>query len=286
MHSSCYKFKSSVLFTLQETVTPPDAELPFSERKPQQSPDRPRPTEESPRSLSDNTTSDGVHHEISAEQDVIYCNTSPVDTLSQPKQASQTDQMDKESPTKDKKTPFLRSKSKLFRGTLNRKKNNSNRLSSSMHSLNISPKDDTEIITPVERQEHKFIVSYLCSAVVSPPLKSKHVGNCLKQYQREVGKKLKSAGQIGKVLLLHLITDEGITMADIQNPDAFRRNFPITTIDAFVMHPDNPDCFAFSTAVAGDGQRKYHVFYKAKENVSLVKDAFGLLKQTQKVIGV
>ena len=186
---------------------------------------------------------------------------------------------------KDKKSPFLKSKSKMLRNTLLRKKRDS-KLSRSMHSLDFSPKEEEELAVPFEREEFKFVISYLCSAVVKPPLKSKHVEKCLKQYQKEVGKKQK-AGEaccLGNKLQLEIVTDEGITMADVRNPNAFRRHFPISTVDCFIVHPENPDCFAFSTTVPGDEQHKYHLFYKARESVATVKDAFDRLKLMQRIL--
>ena len=189
-------------------------------------------------------------------------------------------------PHKEKEKKLsLKNKSKIFRNTLNRKKKDSSKLSASMQSLDIVPKEvEEQIPSPLQREVHRFVISYLCSAVVKPPLKAKHVEKCLKQYQKEVGKKQKitDLSSLGNKLLLQIVTDEGITMADIRNPNAFRRHFPISTIDGFITHPENPDCFAFSTTVPGDEQHKYHVFYKARENTSVIKEAFDHLKQMQR----
>ena len=189
-------------------------------------------------------------------------------------------------PHKEKEKKLsLKNKSKIFRNTLNRKKKDSSKLSASMQSLDIVPKEEEEqIAAPLQREVHRFVISYLCSAVVKPPLKAKHVEKCLKQYQKEVGKKQKitDLSSLGNKLLLQIVTDEGITMADIRNPNAFRRHFPISTIDGFITHPENPDCFAFSTTVPGDEQHKYHVFYKVRENTSVIKEAFDHLKQMQR----
>lgn len=188
-------------------------------------------------------------------------------------------------PHKEKEKKLSLKKSKIFRNTLSRKKKDSSKLSASMQSLDIVPKEEEEHISvPLQREVHRFVISYLCSAVVKPPLKAKHVEKCLKQYQKEVGKKQKitDLSSLGNKLLLHIVTDEGITMADIRNPNAFRRHFPISTIDGFITHPENPDCFAFSTTVPGDEQHKYHMFYKARENTSVIKEAFDHLKLMQR----
>lgn len=188
---------------------------------------------------------------------------------------------------KDKKMSFRKSRAKMFRGSLLRKKKDStSKLSASLQSLDCTPREEEELPMPAEREEHNFVISYLCSTVVKPPLKSKHVEKCLKQYQKEVGKKQKAGDvcSLGSKLLLRITTDEGITLLDVRNPQSFRRHFPISTIDTFVVHPENPDCFAFSTTVPGDEQHKYHLFYKSRESVESVKEAFEHLKQFQKYL--
>ena len=188
---------------------------------------------------------------------------------------------------KDKHLPFSKKKSKIFRGTLMRKKKDSaSKLSASMQSLDSVPKEEEEPANAPIRKEHNFIVSYLCSAVVKPPFKSKHVEKCFKQYQKEVGKKQKVGDicSLGNKLTLQVITDEGVTMLDIRNPNSFRRHFPLSTIDSFIVHPENPDCFAFSTTVPGDEQHKYHLFYKSRDSIISVKEAFEQLKQFQRVL--
>ena len=185
---------------------------------------------------------------------------------------------------KDKKS---KSKSKIFRGSLIRKKKDpTSKLSASMQSLDFVPREEEEFLPAPIKEEHNFVISYLCSAVVKPPLKSKHVEKCLKQYQKEMGKKQKVGDvcSLGNKLSLKVITDEGVTMLDIRNPNSFRRHFPISTIDTFIVHPENPDCFAFSTTVPGDEQHKYHLFYKARESIATVKDAFEHLKLFQKAL--
>ena len=188
---------------------------------------------------------------------------------------------------KDKKSPFSKSRTRIFRGTLIRKKKcSASKLSVSMQSLDLVPREEEEVPSPLVKKEHKFVVSYLCSAVVKPPFKSKHVEKCLKQYQKEVGKKQKVGDvcSLGNKLMLQVITDTGATMMDIQNPNSFRRHFPISTIDSFIVHPENPDCFAFSTTVPGDEQHKYHLFYKSRDDIATVKEAFEQLKKFQRVL--
>lgn len=187
---------------------------------------------------------------------------------------------------KDKKSPTSKRRSKLFRGSLiRRKKDSASKLSASVQSLESIPREEEEIVAPPVKKESNFVISYLCSAVVKPPFKSKHVEKCLKQYQKEVGRKQKMGDvcSLGNKLMLQVITDEGVTMLDIRNPDSFRRHFPISTIDAFIVHPENPDCFAFSTTVPGDEQHKYHLFYKSRDSIAMVKEAFEQLKQFQKL---
>ena len=187
---------------------------------------------------------------------------------------------------KDKKSPSSKRRSKIFRGSLIRKKKDSaSKLSASMQSLDFIPREEEEVAAPPVKKEYNFVISYLCSAVVKPPFKGKHVEKCLKQYQKEVGKKQKVGDvcSLGNKLMLQVITDEGVTMLDIRNPDSFRRHFPISTIDSFIVHPENPDCFAFSTTVPGDEQHKYHLFYKSRDNIATVKEAFEQLKQFQKI---
>ena len=188
---------------------------------------------------------------------------------------------------KEKKSPFLKNKGKIFRGTLMRKKKDpSSKLSVSMQSLDCIPREEEELIPPHRREEHEFLITYLCSAVVKPPLKSKHVEKCLKQFQKEVGKKQKlgHVSSLGNKLQVRVVTDEGVTMLDKRSPNSFRRHFPVSTIDSFIMHPENPDCFAFSTTVPGDEQHKYHLFYKSQESIATVKEAFERLKQFQKFL--
>eukprot|EP00794_Sanderia_malayensis_P020177 gene20177-22152_t len=177
-------------------------------------------------------------------------------------------------------------KGKLFRGTINRKKTPpSEKASITTNQSSLNQNEADHVLTPIEPQESKFVVSYLCSAFVNPPLKPKHVEKCVKQFHKEMGKKRKDVNPVGNVLVLEISSDKGVTMIDMKNPGA-RQFFPIATIDSFIMHPDDSNCFAFSTTVSADQQRKYHVFSKAREDVSLVKEAFDLLKKSQTLVGI
>ena len=183
----------------------------------------------------------------------------------------------------------IKAKRKLLGGSLLKRKQKNAPLPSISVSLpNLDDLDTEECITPVLRREYSFTVSYLCSAVVNPPLKSKHVKECYKQYQKEMAKtKLpNNNGLLGNVLQLQIVTDEGVTMADLRNPNSFRREFPIETVDMFVAHPESEDCFAFSTKVDGTSKQKYHLFVKAKEPISEINEAFDLLHQTQISMGI
>ncbi|XP_032232507.2 uncharacterized protein LOC116615017 [Nematostella vectensis] len=137
------------------------------------------------------------------------------------------------------------------------------------------PAELPEEIEEQEEREYSFQVAYLCSTVTNPPLRPKHVRDCVKQYQKELGKVAKHTGVTPplKEVTLHLNND-GVTMIDPKQPSVCPRFFPFPCISEIKGHKDFPEYFAFSTVVSGDSKHKCHVFKDLKGNCEDINTAF------------
>ena len=113
----------------------------------------------------------------------------------------------------------------------------------------------------VEEKVYNFQAIYLCSTVVNPPLRPKHVRDCAKQYQKQNEKLLKRLGKTQPKNDVKMdVGADGVAMYDTLRPENSQRFFPFSDIHLIKSHPDYPDYFAFSTVVTGDTKHKCHLF--------------------------
>jgi len=125
--------------------------------------------------------------------------------------------------------------------------------------------DSTWEIVP-EEKVYNFNVTYLCSTVVNPPLRPKHLRECVKQYQKQQAKSLKKFGkeQPSSEVVLSVSVD-GVQMANsraqMQEQGMF---FPIDSVSNAMAHPEIPEYFAFATIVTGDSKHKCHLFLQTQ----------------------
>jgi hypothetical protein len=122
-----------------------------------------------------------------------------------------------------------------------------------------------------ESSEKRFSVFYLVSTIVSPPLKTKHVKECLKQYQKTVDKAMKKStdnGQHYKKAQL-VFSPRGVMITDeqTQTPQAF---YERATISGVQSHPDGKCAFAFTTVVSGNTKHKCHLFLQDKDPIGAI----------------
>ena len=133
------------------------------------------------------------------------------------------------------------------------------------------PQVKQEVKTLKESSEKRFNVLYLISTIVSPPLKSKHVKECLKQYQKSVDKAMKKspgkAQHYNKAQLV--LSPRGVMMVDnkTQTPQAF---YESATISGVQSHPDGKCAFAFTTVVSGNTKHKCHLFLQDTEPIGAI----------------
>ena len=121
---------------------------------------------------------------------------------------------------------------------------------------------------PEESTEKQFTVFYLISTILSPPLKAKHVKECLKQFQKSVDKAMKKSGnnsQHYKKAQL-VFSPKGVMIVDeqTQSPQAF---YERATISAVQSHPDGKCAFAFTTVVSGNTKHKCHLFLQDQDPI-------------------
>ncbi|KAK3749510.1 hypothetical protein QZH41_013482 [Actinostola sp. cb2023] len=135
-----------------------------------------------------------------------------------------------------------------------------------------SPIDCPEI---VEEKEFTFRTAYLCSTVINPPLRPKHVRDSVKQYLKECKKMEKRTGTPPTMKEIELcITSDGVTMLDPQCRHVGQRFFPFPCISNVRTHKDYPGYFAFSTVVTGDAKHKCHIYKQVKEPCDEITAAF------------
>ena len=104
----------------------------------------------------------------------------------------------------------------------------------------------------------------LFRSVVNPPLRPKHLRECVKQYQKQQAKFLKKFGHeqpSNEVALLVCI--DGVEMKDSQKGGQ-GMFFPLSSVSNVMAHPETPEYFAFATVVTGDSKHKCHLFQQTK----------------------
>lgn len=127
---------------------------------------------------------------------------------------------------------------------------------------------------------HLFDVAYICSTVVNPPLRPKHVRDCYKQFTKEMSKAGKHSHNnrlktIGSAVKLKIDTNQEITMLDPNDENTVIRNFPVEMFDKFIFHPDpTMGCFAFSTTVPENIKHKCHLFVVPNDVRDSLTDVF------------
>ena len=121
--------------------------------------------------------------------------------------------------------------------------------------------DSTWEILP-EEKVYDFNVTYLCSTVVNPPLRPKHLRECVKQYQKQQAKSLKKFGKeqpSSEVVLSVSVDGVQMTNTGAQKEDQ-GMFFPFDSVSNAMAHPEIPEFFAFATIVTGDSKHKCHLF--------------------------
>jgi hypothetical protein len=142
-----------------------------------------------------------------------------------------------------------------------------------------APDEKRQPEIPKESSEKRFNVFYLVSTIVSPPLKPKHVKECLKQYQKSVDKAMKKSadnGQHYKKAQL-VLSPRGVMIMDEQThtPQAYYERAAISGVQS---HPDGKCAFAFTTVVSGNTKHKCHLFLQDTDPIGAI------IKETQTYI--
>ena len=121
--------------------------------------------------------------------------------------------------------------------------------------------DSTWEIVP-EEKVYDFNVTYLCSTVVNPPLRPKHLRECVKQYQKQQAKSLKKFGkeQPSSEVVLSVSVDGVQMMNSRAQKEEQGMFFPFDSVSNAMAHPEIPEYFAFATIVTGDSKHKCHLF--------------------------
>lgn len=118
----------------------------------------------------------------------------------------------------------------------------------------------------VEEKDYNFDVTYLCSTVINPPLRPKHLRECVKQYQKQQAKSLKKFGmeQPAREVVLSVSID-GVKMTNSHAQKGEQEMFfPFSSVNHVMSHPESPEYFAFSLVVTGDSKHKCHLFQQTK----------------------
>lgn len=127
----------------------------------------------------------------------------------------------------------------------------------------------------VEEKDYNFDVTYLCSTVVNPPLRPKHLRECVKQYQKQQAKALKKFGvDPSKEVELSLSLD-GVKMTNSCAAKGEQEMFfPFSSVSHVMSHPESPEYFAFALVVTGDSKHKCHLFKQTKVPPSELIESF------------
>lgn len=116
-----------------------------------------------------------------------------------------------------------------------------------------------------EEKDFSCDVTYLCSTVINPPLRPKHLRECVKQYQKQQAKSLKKFGMVtsSNEVVLNLSL-EGVKMTNATEKGGQGMFFSFDSVSHVMAHPENTEYFAFSTIVTGDSKHKCHLFEQTK----------------------
>lgn len=126
----------------------------------------------------------------------------------------------------------------------------------------------------IEEKEFNFSAVYLCSTVINPPLRPKHLRDSVKQYLKEQKKTEKHKGTPPPTKEVELtLNSDGVSMTDPQCK-SFQRYFPFPSISNVRTHKDFPEYFAFSEVVSGGAKHKCHIFKQTKEPCDEITAAF------------
>ncbi|XP_068682779.1 uncharacterized protein [Montipora foliosa] len=117
----------------------------------------------------------------------------------------------------------------------------------------------------VEEKEYNFDVTYLCSTVINPPLRPKHLRECVKQYQKQHAKAFKKFGVNPAKEVSLFVSIDGVKMTN-KNAQKGEQEmfFPFSSVNHVMAHPENPEYFAFALVVTGDSKHKCHLFQQTK----------------------
>lgn len=117
----------------------------------------------------------------------------------------------------------------------------------------------------LEEKEYNFDVTYLCSTVINPPLRPKHLRECVKQYQKQQTKALKKLGVDPSKKVSLSVSIDGVKMTNERAQQGEQEMFfPISSVSHVMAHPENPEYFAFALMVTGDSKHKCHLFQQTK----------------------
>lgn len=117
-----------------------------------------------------------------------------------------------------------------------------------------------------EEKVYEYEVTYLCSTVVNPPLRPKHLRECVKQYQKQQAKSLKKFGKEQPTSEVKLsVSMDGVQMMNSRAQKGEQGMFfPFSSVSNAMAHPESPEYFAFATIVTGDSKHKCHLFQQTK----------------------
>ena len=122
-----------------------------------------------------------------------------------------------------------------------------------------------------ESLEKRFSILYLISTIVNPPLKPKHVKECLKQFQKSVDKAMKKSTNNGqhyrKAQLV--FSPKGVMIVDGQT-QAAQAFYERAIISGVQSHPDGKCAFAFTTVVSGNTKHKCHLFLQDTDPIDAI----------------
>lgn len=127
-----------------------------------------------------------------------------------------------------------------------------------------------------EEKVYNFDVTYLCSTVVNPPLRPKHLRECVKQYQKQQAKLLKKFGQEQPSNQVTLsVSIDGVEMKNSRGQKGDQGMFfPFRSVSNAMAHPETPEYFAFATIVTGDSKHKCHLFHQTQVPSSELIESF------------
>ncbi|XP_028398504.1 uncharacterized protein LOC114522083 [Dendronephthya gigantea] len=134
-----------------------------------------------------------------------------------------------------------------------------------------TPEEKSRSENSKESSEKRFSILYLISTIVSPPLKPKHVKECLKQFQKSVDKAMKKSTNNGqhyrKAQLV--FSPNGVMIVDNQT-QAAQAFYERATISGVQSHPDGKCAFAFTTVVSGNTKHKCHLFLQDTDPIDAI----------------